>query len=373
MGGISINILDSRIRFAKREEHRNVGQCIMVLSREESMRNVGEGLVLRFLVRRAARGFTLVELLVVVAIIGVLVALLLPAVQAARESARRIQCSNHIKQLTLALLNFESTFKHLPAGQHQPTSAGYLSPHALMANHFEQSGVYNMLDLNQGPFSTQNFNAAKGQPKFLICPSDPFPGRKEFAGWTNYHSNSGTWAPLTGWDGVFGPVQDAGGAKAIGPLKLRDITDGLSNTAAFAEVVNGAGNIARPPRSKFDCFDTSTSPTSGTLADARAAFASGDWQTATIPWSGDWRWRGYPWTEGTVWRNWYNHLAGPNQICWVPNSDFWRIVSPASSYHPGGVTVAMVDGSVRFVNENVDADVWVAAGTRGSGESLPLP
>ena len=318
-------------------------------------------------------GFTLVELLVVIAIIGVLVALLLPAVQAAREAARRTQCVNNLKQVCLALHNFESNFNRLPAGEHQPTTAGYLSPHALIANQFEQSGVYNRLDLNQGPFSAQNYAAAASQPKFLICPTDPFPGKKEYMGWTNYHSNAGTWAPLNGWDGVFGPTEDTAGAKAIGPLKLGDITDGLSNTAAFAEVVNGAGNISRPAKSRFDCFDTGTNPTSGTLAAARASFVAGNWQTSSIPWSGDWRWRGYPWTEGTVWRNWYNHIVPPNSPCWVPGGDFWRIVSPASSMHPSGANVAMTDGSVRFVTESVDADIWAAAGSRAGGEALQLP
>jgi prepilin-type N-terminal cleavage/methylation domain-containing protein/prepilin-type processing-associated H-X9-DG protein len=314
-------------------------------------------------------GFTLVELLVVIAIIGVLVALLLPAVQAAREAARRTQCVNHLKQVCLALHNFESSNHRLPAGEHQPTSAGYLSPHALIANQFEQSGVYNLLDLNQGPFSAQNTVAAATQPKFLICPSDPFPGKKEYMGWTNYHSNAGTWAPISGWDGVFGPVENVGGAPAIGPLKFGDITDGLSNTAAFAEVVNGAGSSGAP-KSKFDCFDSSL-PT-GSLTAVRATFAGQNWQTSSIPWSGGWRWRGYPWTEGTVWRNWYNHVAPPNATCWVPG-DFWKIVSPASSTHPGGTNVAMTDGSVRFVSERVDADVWTAAGSRAGGESWQLP
>lgn len=320
---------------------------------------------------RVRCGFTLVELLVVIAIIGVLVALLLPAVQAARESARRMQCSNHAKQVVLALHNFESSFKRLPAGEYDPT--GYLSPHAMIANQFEQSGVYNRLDLTQGPFSTQNAAAAAVQPKFLICPTDSFAGKGEYMGWTNYHANAGTWAPITGWDGMFGPMRDVGGGKGIGTLKLGDITDGLSNTVAFAEVVNGAGAIAKPPNSKFDCYNIASPPTTS-VAAARSALLAGNWQTSTIPWSGTWRWRGYPWTEGSVWRTWYNHLSPPNTTCWVPaTEDFWKIISPAASMHPAGVNAAMGDGSVRFVTNSVDANIWAAAGSRDGGESLQLP
>ena len=73
-----------------------------------------------------------------------------------------------------------------------------------------------------------------------------------------------------------------------------------------------------------------------------------------------------------MWRNWYNHILQPNQPCWRPD-DWWKLVSPPSSYHFSGVNVAMADGSVRFVRDSVDADIWLAAGTREGGESLALP
>ena len=326
----------------------------------------------------ARKAFTLVELLVVIAIIGVLVALLLPAVQSAREAARRSSCSNNLKQLALSLHNFESAYKKIPAGEMHAT--GYLSPHAMLASYFEQGNVYDRMDLNKGPFDQPNYNAARTQPKNLLCTSDPFPGKKEDMGWTNYHANAGSWVQLNGWDGVFGSAltnangstRTVGGKPGIGQLRLADIGDGLSNTCAFAEVVNGAGT-GGGPKSRFDCFEFGAPP-AGPNAAARTAFRNKDWKTSTIPLLGgaDWRWRGYPWTEGSVWRTWYNHLMPPNQVCWRPG-DWWKIVSPATSYHPNGVMVSMCDGSVRFVSESVDADVWLAAGTRLQGESTQLP
>nr|WP_044183156.1 DUF1559 domain-containing protein [Pirellula staleyi] len=319
--------------------------------------------------------FTLVELLVVIAIIGVLVALLLPAVQAAREAARRMSCSNNLKQVTLSLHNFESSYGILPAGEFKNPSTGtltYLSPHALLSNYFEQGAYFSKLDLNVGPFTQPNYDATRLQPKTLLCPSDPHPGKNMDMGWTNYHVNAGSWVQATqNWDGSFGPHNDYAGGKRTGELAFSAITDGLSNTAAFAEVVNGAGDSGAP-KTRFDCYEFGASPT-GTMAQMRTALAAKDWKTATIPWSGGWRYRGYPWSEGSMWRSWYNHLTPPNSVCWLPDGDFYKIISPASSYHPGGAMVSMCDGSVRFVSETVNGDIWTAAGTRNGGESIALP
>jgi prepilin-type processing-associated H-X9-DG protein len=78
---------------------------------------------------------------------------------------------------------------------------------------------------------------------------------------------------------------------------------------------------------------------------------------------GNWRYKGTPWTEGTMWRSWYNHLVPPNSVCWKTDN-WWTLVCPPSSYHPGVVNLVMVDGSVQSASDDVDMDVWTDMGTR---------
>ena len=323
------------------------------------------------------RGFTLVELLVVIAILGVLVALLLPAVQAAREAGRRNSCLNNLKQLGLALHNFESAQRRLPGGQTAPISddpnaPAYFSPHAQLLPYFEEANIRRLMDFDAHLYSPVNFNAMLGaKPTVLLCPSDPQQGQSTDLGWTNYHANAGSWVRLGGWDGLFGPVDSAAGKDPLPALKMSQIADGASNTAAFAEVCNGLyPDIAAPGAADrlADCFEFGAPPTGG-FADVRDAFLQKDWSSALVPWNGEWRYRGYPWTEGTMWRNWYNHLLPPGSTCWLPGGSFWELVSPAASYHAGVVNVAMADGSVQTVAEGVDPDVWLELGTR---DGVPL-
>jgi len=319
------------------------------------------------------RGFTLVELLVVIAIIGVLVALLLPAVQAAREAARRTQCINNLKQIGLALQNYESANGVLPGGSLGTIGVGndsYASVHTLLLPYIEKSQILDLYVKSKGPFAPENFAAGRNQPGEFLCPSES--NHRDSLGtdlgWTNYHANSGSWVRLRKeWDGVFGPDESVKGYPALGPLPFKKITDGLSNTAAFAEMANGFGpDTSASPNPLADCKD-GRRVREVTATAARDAFLAMDWQAARIPWSGSWRWRGYPFTEGTIWRTWYNHLMTPNAHCWRPG-EWWDLVTPPSSYHTGTVNVVMCDGSVQGINDGIDPDVWLAMGTRDRGD-----
>ena len=327
------------------------------------------------MIPRRQFGFTLIELLVVIAIIAILIGLLLPAVQKVREASNRVHCQNNMKQLGVALHNFESTRGRLPSGSPQlfRSDSGYLSPQVQLLPFIEQDNTYRLFNLDLGPFHAANLSAAQQRPKVFRCPSEVLPADRNELGWTNYHANCGSWVHLGGWDGVFGPnyVPPGTSLPKLGDVRLAEIADGTSNTTAFAEVCNGPGTTGMPRGERTDCYEFGRPPP-GDAAQARAAFLVGDWRTRPIPWNGDWRWRGYPWAEGTVWRGWYNHLLPPNRACWRPN-EWWLLVTPASSYHAGGVNVLWCDGAVRFVAETVAPNVWLAAGTRNGGEPLPPP
>jgi prepilin-type N-terminal cleavage/methylation domain-containing protein len=327
-------------------------------------------------------GFTLIELLVVIAIIGILVALLLPAIQAARESGRRVTCINQMKQLGLALLNYESAKRCLPGGQFasDPSKIAITDPRiwndgrwfsvqAQILAFIEDGNIASAFDFNDYIYTDHNQLIQNIPPAVRLCPSERQRGVENDYGWNNYHANAGSWARLKGWDGVFGPRVDVAGTRALPPLKLAKIIDGTSKTAALAEVVNGPDLDDLRGDPVADCFEYGTMPVppgGGTLslAKIRTLFTIKDWKTSKLVWGGDWRLRrGEHWIEGNMWLTWYNHLMPPNSVCWRPD-DWWMMISPASSYHPGVVNLTMVDGSVQSVANDIDMDIWTDMGTR---------
>jgi prepilin-type N-terminal cleavage/methylation domain-containing protein/prepilin-type processing-associated H-X9-DG protein len=337
---------------------------------------------------RTHRGFTLIELLVVIAIIAVLISLLLPAVQSAREAARRIQCVNNLKQIALATHNYHDTWGSFPAGE----SPGAICPNGVILPFLEQSGAYNALNFSAAgccagrwlDCAPETWTAGQTMSAAFICPSqfdtyrastDPNDPGSYAPGYfrSSYAWNSGTWWPRTkSWDGIFGRtiMDDPDVDPPLGWTRIASVTDGLSGTLMVAEVAPGPILTSAPRTRVSDCYDVTGVTVTTPYLQAAAACNAISWQTGPIPWSGTWRNKGYTWLEGSMWRNWFNTIRTPNQTCCTPElqSSWWYIMKPASSYHPGGINAALADGSVRFFKESVALNVWMALGTRAGGE-----
>ena len=331
--------------------------------------------------RRPQRAFTLIELLVVIAIIAILIGLLLPAVQKVREAAARVQCANNLKQLGLAAHNYHDVLGRFPHGSENAAIWGP-SPHAYLLPVIEQGNVQALMtqtfahgSTSQGGTGQQVTNHEAGstaRPKIFACPSDPFTYPGLVYGFTNYHTNYGRWVGLQNqWDGVFGTnFTPYGSIPRMDATRIVTITDGTSNTLMFAEVANGIGGNPTQRDQRRDCYSAPALPfNTNNPAALRATLLAIDWRTAG---NLGWNWRGYPWREGSIWRNGFNTLLGPNKPCYRPGGEWWQLVTPASSYHTGGVNACMADGSVRFFSDNVNPDAWTAAGSRSGGEVWPL-
>lgn len=330
------------------------------------------------------RAFTLIELLVVIAIIAVLIALLVPAVQKVREAAARTQCINNLKQLGLALHNYESANKAYPVSMYAPvgttfgTNNGSWSVHGRLLPYIEQ-GNAGLLIMLETPWDQQ---LATGVPQTRIpvfrCPSDindtvRTNGGAPFVYPHTYGFNFGTWfiydpANGNGGDGVFKPNV---------PTKPAHIIDGLSNTLGAAEVKgftpyvrNTADPGATPP----------TSP-------AQIATMAAGGQLKLGPNTND-NTGHTEWPDGRVHHSGFTTTFTPNTV--VPftsggisydidynsrqegNSATIRTYAAitARSYHSSGVNVLLMDGSVRPVDNSIPLAIWRALGTRAGNEAI---
>ena len=316
--------------------------------------------------RKAVGGFTIVELLVVIAIIAVLASLLLPAVQTAREAARRASCANNLRQLGVALANFESVKRHYPAGRGQPTPLVF-SPHAHLMPFLDRTDVARMLELGAAPttFSigktvydgSANYAAATRIVAPLLCPSDFIRGRVPglpFGG-TNYAANAGTGTR------DYGSLTNADGPFYLGStVNSSEIRDGASNTAAFAERLLGRGEAAEDPTGGGDPRAMLELPGG---ADTSLAAC------APPPSAGFFHERGGKWILGNYGNTLYNHALPPNALPWdCMNMQQQKSRTAARSLHSGGVLVVFCDGGVRFQSEAIDPDLWQTFGSIDGGE-----
>ncbi len=336
--------------------------------------------------KRAPRGgLTLVELLVVIAIIGLLVGLLLPAVQAAREAARRASCTNNLKQLGLALHNYHSVHNCFPGLG--TTSAYSFSVQAKLLPFVEQKQLQELIDFRkplyvtygrgQSVLNPAQLPAAKTLVALFRCPSD---GHDAF-----YEENAG--AVVAGGNYMVCTGSGTGvnydiryptdGMFYYGSnLGMRDMTDGSSNTMVFSETllglrVNRDGPVSdRSSRRRLICSMGGTPNPAPQPGLAGVVDPDLDHVTqACTRWLGN---RGFGWIAGKTTASTFSAYLRPNAEAADATAHGLGFIA-ARSNHPGGVNVAMGDGSVRFIAETVTLSAWRALATRNGGELVSTP
>jgi len=373
-------------------------------------------------------GFTLIELLVVIAIIAVLISLLLPAVQSAREAARRAQCTNNMKQLGLAVANYESATGAYPecypqraiwdigngSGTMGESGWGNFSVHELILPYFDQGPIYNSMNFSiSGSDNCDNATQATAigtRVNSFLCPSSTLPvgtlygclgvapfNQIRYPGNNYWASVGATCIPWIagkppGMFAIMGPTD----AVAFG---VRDVQDGTSNTITFGEWRMGdynstklslqdAINILQNQVGTFgdwgNANNGSTCPTAAlpTLASSPfMAFLTTCQGKAPTSITGGTTWEtnkdiGRDWAQGMFGHTLGTTLLPPNPVYYNCNMEGWGgdFDAPGmynlSSYHPGGANVAFADGSVRFLKSSTAWPTIWALGSRAGGEVL---
>ena len=355
---------------------------------------------------RPRAAFSLVELLVVIAIIGTLVGLLLPAVQSAREAARRMGCASNLRQFGLALLQYESARGHFPptdargSAAQSGTASGGWSLHARILPYAEETAITDQFDFKRAAF-TGIFSSQVPHPAFaplfatsvpmLLCPSDGAPAVTPCNGFNyggnNYMVSFGS-ATADGaggrrWD--FSRPTD-GIVYEKSRVRIGQVTDGASKTVIASEAVRSVGPdtafpAGSPPAFPYTFtfngsgdFNSTTVAMNGnatpTTADVDALVSA--WATKSVTWratGASMRGRGVSWAATTQGNSLTNGFLPPNSR--IPDYVVhWSGFFGPKSYHPGGANVLCADGHVVFLAQDTDASLHRAFHSIAGGEAV---
>jgi prepilin-type processing-associated H-X9-DG protein len=326
-------------------------------------------------------GFTLIELLVIVSMIGLLISLTLPAVQSSREAARRAICADNLRQIGLALHNYEAGNRSFPLNWGNPRvdpSRGnpwhiISRPYSALTRllpYLGQQPLYASINFSVETYpsydgsdflSPPNLTAYSTRLAIYLCPSDGASTPTPFG--SNYRGNYGIGPSV-------GPSQETydsgnGFYSFPGVLGSQSFPDGLSHTVAYSERLRGTGRGGglAPARDFGDIMVTSN-----------CIYRDGDYalaccQLAATRGFPTYREGGFTWFYGDFECTAYNHAQEPNgRIPDAITSSGWVGIATARSSHPGGVNSLMADGSVRFISDSIGRKVWRGLGTRNGDE-----